>query len=69
MYWDVVWVNGESVELMLVEEKSYRRWGVGGVLGLLWGGGVHLEQVDLLEGDEVDIHGDGGSHDEGHLLQ
>lgn len=29
----------------------------------------HLEQVDLLKGGQVDVHGDGGPHHQRHLIQ
>ena len=28
-----------------------------------------LKQSDLLEGGQVDVHSDGGSHHQGHLIQ
>ena len=30
---------------------------------------AHLKQSDLLEGGQVDVHSDGSSHYQGHLVQ
>ena len=30
---------------------------------------AHLKQSDLLEGGQVDVHSDGHSHHQGHLIQ